>query len=165
MFTLGLGILLGLLSISFMIAAALAAIGVSVAVGVWVRWRRYCRTCGDPRRRALMRYARSRWPAFIEAFEHRRPDQRFFVKTPISRDGRTERMWVMVTAIEGGRVLGELDNDSAVEPGLHMGVRVVTPENSVCDWMFTDGPGVVGGFTARRMPTPQALPAVDAGGV
>ncbi len=104
--------------------------------------------CGDdPRLKAAVASARSRWPQFVTAFENRRSDQTFSIKARIGDESIAEFMWVAVTGLENGWIYGRLDNDPIELDTIRCGDRVRVHLKDLNDWLYTDDDRVQGGFT------------------
>ena len=101
----------------------------------------------DPRLLAAVREARRRWPEFVAAFEQRDSGQIFSAKIPLREKGRTEYMWVSVSALENGMIYGRLDNEPVKVKNLGVGSRVRVPVGDLHDWLYTRGDLLAGGFT------------------
>jgi uncharacterized protein YegJ (DUF2314 family) len=113
----------------------------------------------DPLMQKAVAKARARWPEFLAAYE-RNAGKDFAVKAPVTVGGSTEFIWIAVTAIEGDRVYGILDNDPVNLGRLQRGSKVAVRVSDLNDWMYLSPRGQVeGGFTlnavfkaARRRP-------------
>jgi uncharacterized protein YegJ (DUF2314 family) len=101
----------------------------------------------DPRLKAAVARARRRWPQFVRHFEQRRPEQSFSVKARIGNADAFEFMWLTVTGLEHGFIYGRLDNDPIELTTICCGDRVRVAVKELNDWLITDGPDMVGGFT------------------
>jgi uncharacterized protein YegJ (DUF2314 family) len=93
--------------------------------------------------------ARRRWPEFVHAFAHRRPDQQFAIKKRFDDGKIAEHMWATVSAISGSTVYGQLNNKPNRIKSLKFGDKVTFPESEVEDWIYTDGPNKIGEFHAK----------------
>src|SRR5260370_22146557 len=60
----------------------------------------------DPRLAKIVAEARSRWPEFVDAFQHRMRGDSFLVKAPFGDGENCEWMWLEVKSIEDGNVTG-----------------------------------------------------------
>lgn len=105
----------------------------------------------DERLKAAVEEARRRFPDFVSAFEQREHGQLFSVKTPVTRGGNTEYIWITVTAIENETIYGELGNDPVDLPGLACGDRVKVDVPEVVDWMYLEDDEMQGGFSVRAI--------------
>jgi uncharacterized protein YegJ (DUF2314 family) len=105
----------------------------------------------DPRMRAAVREARRRWPEFVSAFERRQPGQNFAVKLAFHDDTCHEFMWVAVSALEGNRIYGKLDNDPVQVKNIRCGSYVHASIDELNDWAFTRGEDMFGGFTIKAI--------------
>lgn len=103
----------------------------------------------DPRMQAAVTEARRRWPEFAAAFESRKPDQLFAVKSPFSDQDHTEFMWLRVTGIENDVIYGILDNDPVDVSTVKSGDRVRVNVADLNDWMIGDDQSLRGGFTVK----------------
>ena len=106
----------------------------------------------DPRMAAAVEEARRRWPEYVAAFESSRPGQRFAAKAPISDGTHTEFMWIAVTAIEGDRIFGTLENEPVEVRGVRFGSKLSIPLGDLNDWVISDErgmDGIIGGFTIK----------------
>lgn len=104
----------------------------------------------DPRMQAAVAEARRRWPEFVAAFERRTPRHKFAVKAPFTEGEHTEFMWLMVTALEGDRILGTLENEPVELKRLRYGSKVSVRCADLNDWVISDGQNVeAGGFTIK----------------
>jgi uncharacterized protein YegJ (DUF2314 family) len=101
----------------------------------------------DPRMLAAVREARRRWPEFVTAFEQRDSGQIFSAKIPLREKGRTEFMWISVSALENGMIYGRLDNEPVKVKNLRSGSCVRVPVRDLNDWLYTRGDLMAGGFT------------------
>jgi uncharacterized protein YegJ (DUF2314 family) len=101
----------------------------------------------DPLMEAAVAEARRRWPEFTAAFSRRHPEHHFSIKAPITRGGRTEHIWIEVSAIHGDEVRGKLGNDPVDLGDLKLGDPLTVPVSQIEDWLYvlTDRP--IGGFT------------------
>jgi uncharacterized protein YegJ (DUF2314 family) len=105
----------------------------------------------DPLMRKAVATARERWPEFVAAFEAG-GGENFSVKAPVGHAGRTEFIWIGVTAVEGDRVYGTLANDPADLGPLKLGSKVSVKVSDLNDWCYIDaGKGLVGGFTIEAV--------------
>jgi uncharacterized protein YegJ (DUF2314 family) len=105
----------------------------------------------DPRLLAAVREARRRWPEFVAAFEQRDSGQIFSVKIPLRQKGRTEYMWMSVSALENDMIYGRLDNEPVKVKHLRAGDRVRIPVSDLHDWIYTRGDFLAGGFTIAAL--------------
>lgn len=92
--------------------------------------------------------AKARFPEFVEAFRQRRGNL-FSVKAPVSREDRTEHIWIDLVAIEGDELRGVLGNDPLDLPGLRMGSAIVVPVSDVEDWVYVRDGKMAGGFSTK----------------
>jgi len=91
--------------------------------------------------------AREHWPRFVAAYEQS-AGEHFTVKAPITYADTTEYIWLTVTAMEGDRVLGVLDNEPANLGPYKLGSKVVIALKDLNDWCYIDGEGnLQGGYT------------------
>lgn len=105
----------------------------------------------DPLLQKAVAEARARWPEFVSAYE-RRAGESFSVKAPVTVGDNTEFIWISVTALEGGRIYGTLDNDPVNLGQLKCGSKVFVPVADVADWMYLDPQrGAVGGFSVKAV--------------
>jgi uncharacterized protein YegJ (DUF2314 family) len=91
----------------------------------------------------------SAWPGVRDRFSRGlSPRQKLFVKRgfPVADDGQ-EFMWVAVTDLQNGEVVGMLANDSAYEKDMRAGKRVRFAEADIFDWMLMDGKNREGGYS------------------
>lgn len=105
-----------------------------------------------PRMVEAVEEALRRWPEFAAAFEKREPanDDRFIVKGEFVEGSLSEFMWVAVTSIEGGKIVGTLMNDPHQLQSVHRGKTVTVELDRLNDWLYPDEKGeAVGGFTLR----------------
>jgi uncharacterized protein YegJ (DUF2314 family) len=101
----------------------------------------------DPRMQEAVLKAQDTWPEFVAAFEANR-GKLFSIKAPVSHSGKTEFIWVQVTAVEGDHVYGKLANDPANLGPLKVGSKVKVPLSDLNDWCYIDAQGnLQGGFT------------------
>lgn len=103
----------------------------------------------DPRMKAAVDEARRRWPEFLAAFESRKPDQMFAIKSPFTDADDTEFMWLQVTGIENDVIYGILDNDPVDIGTVKSGDKVRVQVADLNDWIFGEGGSIKGGFTIR----------------
>jgi uncharacterized protein YegJ (DUF2314 family) len=99
--------------------------------------------------------ARRRWPEFVHAFAHRRPDQQFAVKKKFDDGKVAEHMWATISAINGATVYGQLNNTPNRIKKLKFGDKVTFPDSEVEDWIYTDGPNKIGEFQTKVAQTHQ----------
>lgn len=106
----------------------------------------------DPRFKAAVEEARTRWPEFAAAF-HANPkaEAPFIVKAKFEEGGRTEFMWATVTAIEDGAIHGTLENTPNELRGIRAGDAVRIALEDLNDWLYLKGEEPVGGFTQKVM--------------
>lgn len=105
----------------------------------------------DPLMRMAVEKARSGWPRFLAAFESRQGEN-FTVKAPVSRDGKTEFIWIAVTAVEGERIYGTLGNEPADLGPLKLGSKVSVNVSELNDWCYVDPQGnPIGLFTVAAV--------------
>jgi uncharacterized protein YegJ (DUF2314 family) len=103
----------------------------------------------DPRMQAAVAEAKQRWPEFLAAFEARR-GQNFSVKAPITRQDKTEFIWVEVGSVENAVIYGTLANDPIDLGGLKLGSRVRVPLGEINDWGYLDDrEELIGAFTMK----------------
>lgn len=108
-------------------------------------------SANNERVNAAAEMARERWPEFLRAFE-RRAGRHFAAKGPVSHGSATEFIWIMVTAVEGQRVFGTLENDPADLGALKYGSKVSIELPSLNDWCYVDPHGKLqGGFTIQAI--------------
>jgi uncharacterized protein YegJ (DUF2314 family) len=103
----------------------------------------------DPRMKAAVREAVSRWPEFVAAFEASLPPERerFIVKAEFREGRKSEYMWVSVREIDDRGVSGVLMNDPHELIEVHRGAIVSFPLTRLSDWIYPEGDSHVGGFT------------------
>jgi len=92
------------------------------------------------------RVAQRRWREFCDAFASNSGNG-FSVKAPITRDGRTEHIWVDVEEITPICVWGLLGNEPSDLPGLRLGSRVEVPLDDIEDWSYLRDGKTIGGFS------------------
>ena len=101
---------------------------------------------------AAIAEAKRRFPEFEAAFHSRlSKEDPFLVKLPFGEDNSVEHMWVSVSAIEGGEIVGTLENKPMRQPGLKQGSMVRRATGDVSDWIFKAGETVVGDFTSDAL--------------
>jgi uncharacterized protein YegJ (DUF2314 family) len=101
----------------------------------------------DPLMKQAVEKARRDWPKFVAAYEAG-AGENFSVKAPVTHAGRTEFIWVSVTAFEGDSIYGELGNDPGNLGALKLGSKVSVPVADLNDWCYIDSKGnLTGGFT------------------
>jgi uncharacterized protein YegJ (DUF2314 family) len=103
----------------------------------------------DPRMKAAVEEAKSRWPEFVEAFQKRQSGENFAIKAPIRSGENCEFIWIEVTAMEGERIHGKILNEPLDLPGYAMNSAVTVELKDLNDWMVWDGEEMKGGFTAK----------------
>jgi len=101
----------------------------------------------DPRMKAAVEKARSRWPEFVNRFESRCSEQSFSVKAPLADGSEKEYIWINVTAIENNVIYGKLGNDPINLPHFKLNDRVHVSVKDLNDWIYTAGEDFHGGFT------------------
>jgi uncharacterized protein YegJ (DUF2314 family) len=105
----------------------------------------------DPLMVAAVEKTRREWPKFLAAFEGR-VGTNHAVKAPVAGGGNTEYIWIAVTAIEGGRIYGELANDPGNLGPLKLGSKVTVNVEDLNDWCYLDEKdNIVGGFTIEAV--------------
>jgi uncharacterized protein YegJ (DUF2314 family) len=105
----------------------------------------------DPLMKEAVAKAREGWPRFVAAFEAG-AGENFSAKAPVSHGGRTEFIWLGVTAVEGERVYGTLANDPADLGPLKLGSKVSVKVADLNDWCYVDpDENLVGGFTIEAV--------------
>jgi len=92
------------------------------------------------------RVAQRRWKEFCDAFASKSGNG-FSVKAPITRDGRTEHIWVDVEEITPLGVWGLLGNEPLDLPGLRLGSRVEVLLDDIEDWSYLRDGKTIGGFS------------------
>jgi uncharacterized protein YegJ (DUF2314 family) len=92
------------------------------------------------------RVAQRRWKEFCDAFASNSGNG-FSVKAPITRDDRTEHIWVDVEEITPVGVWGLLGNEPLDLPGLRLGSRVEVLLDDVEDWSYLRDGKTIGGFS------------------
>ncbi|MCL6504377.1 MAG: DUF2314 domain-containing protein [Pirellulales bacterium] len=101
----------------------------------------------DPQMQKAVAEARARWPEFVSAYEQG-VGEGFCVKAPVTAGDNTEFIWILVTAIEGDRIYGTLNNDPVNLGKLKCGSKVSVPIADLNDWIYLDTQQQpVGGFT------------------
>lgn len=101
----------------------------------------------DPLLQKAVAEARARWPEFVSAYEQG-AGEAFSVKAPVTVADNTEYIWLSVTAIEGDRIYGTLDNDPGNLGRLKRGSKVSVAVADLADWMYiSTKKRLVGGFT------------------
>lgn len=100
----------------------------------------------DPRLRVAEAEARRRFHEFETAFRQK-DGTRFSIKAPVSRDERTEHIWIEVEAILGDKIIGQLANDPVDLGELKLGSRVKVNRAVVEDWTILRGEQSLGMFT------------------
>lgn len=105
----------------------------------------------DPRMKQAVERARATWPEFLAAYEAK-AGEHFAVKAPVTHGGNTEFIWILVTALEGDHVYGELANDPGNLGSLKLGSKVSVAVADLNDWAYIDRQGKpVGGFTIEAV--------------
>jgi uncharacterized protein YegJ (DUF2314 family) len=104
----------------------------------------------DPRMKAAVAEARSRWPEFVQAF-NQRDGELFSVKAPITIEDRTEFIWIKVDGLEPEFIHGTLGNDPVDLPGLKLGDRFEIPLTDLNDWAFVRNGQPFGLFTTKAI--------------
>jgi uncharacterized protein YegJ (DUF2314 family) len=92
------------------------------------------------------RVAQRRWKEFCDAFASNSGNG-FSVKAPITRDDRTEHIWVDVEEITPVGVWGLLGNEPLNLPGLRLGSRVEVLLDDIEDWTYLRDGRTIGGFS------------------
>ncbi len=75
----------------------------------------------------------------------------YTVKIPLTQNGKTEHIWMQLTADEGGKFAGRLANDPVNGNAYKMGDRMTVAQDDVEDWMIRDGRDIYGGYTVRAI--------------
>lgn len=105
----------------------------------------------DPRMLQAVEKAKQEWPVFVAAFEAG-AGENFSVKSPVTRKGSTEFIWISVTSLEGDRIYGTLANDPASLGSLKLGSKVSVTLDELNDWCYCDPQGALrGGFTIEAV--------------
>ena len=104
----------------------------------------------DPRMAAAVEEAIERWPEFVREFNNREEadSEKYIIKAEFTENGKSEFMWVTVTALDSGSVRGILMNDPHELMDVHRGAEVEIGLERLNDWLYPgedDEP--VGGFT------------------
>lgn len=102
----------------------------------------------DPRMKAAVDEARSRWPEFVEAFRTK-DCEHYAIKTPLKDGDNIEHIWVEVDGIETQYVHGTLGNDPVDLPNYKLGDRVEIPVAEIEDWCFMRNNQPSGLFTTK----------------
>ena len=102
----------------------------------------------DPRMKASVEEARSRWPEFVEAFQ-RGDAAHYSVKAPVSDGKNTEYIWIEVKEIDGDNIAGDLANDPVDLQFMKLGSRVRTTLDQLNDWAYINDDELIGGFTVK----------------
>jgi uncharacterized protein YegJ (DUF2314 family) len=106
---------------------------------------------GDPLMVAAVTEARRRWPEFVAAFEQRGANQRFVVKARFREAEDCEYMWAEVESLENNEIFGRLGNKPLKLKQVHEGSRVRIQLEDLCDWIYSEGREVSGGFSLKAV--------------
>lgn len=101
----------------------------------------------DPRLKAAVAEANSRFSEFLTALADRAPADTFAVKAPFTDDFGREYMWVTVSNVDGSHIYGRLENDPATVRTVRRGQPVRVSRSLLNDWLIVRGGERVGGFT------------------
>jgi uncharacterized protein YegJ (DUF2314 family) len=102
----------------------------------------------DPEVIAAIAESRRRWPEFVKLFQEHRPNAMgaAFVSFPVSAGGK-ERVWVLISAIDGGVVRGSIYSEPQHNIERRRGDEVSIPVSEIDDWEYADYKGTfVGPF-------------------
>lgn len=104
----------------------------------------------DPRMKAAVTEARSRWEEFETAFRSGTASH-YSVKAPITIEDQTEFIWITVDAIQGEEISGKLGNDPVNLGNLKMGTSVVVTRSEVTDWVYMRDDMPTGLFSLKAL--------------
>ncbi len=105
----------------------------------------------DPSMQQAVEKAREEWPRFVAAYESA-AGENFAIKAPISHLDATEFIWLKVTALEGDRIYGTLENEPANLGPLKLGSKVSATLADLNDWYYIDPQGTMqGAFTVALL--------------
>jgi uncharacterized protein YegJ (DUF2314 family) len=102
----------------------------------------------DPRMKAAVAEARSRWPEFVEAFQ-KKDCENYAVKAPVTGNGNKEFIWIEVKGLEPEYIHGTLGNDPVNLGNLKFGDQVEVPLKDLNDWVFVRDGKPTGMFTLK----------------
>lgn len=112
----------------------------------------------DAAMNAAMARARETLPRFLAMSKEKVPS-RYSIKMPLTTDGKTEHIWMVVTGYDGTRFTGRLSNKPAFDPAMDVGAQVEVAAGEISDWMVTREDGIYGAYTLRvllpRLPKEQ----------
>ncbi len=93
--------------------------------------------------------ARQTWPEFVAAYEEN-TGENYSVKSPVTRNGNTEFIWISITAIEGEKIYGILGNEPHNLGSLRLGSKVSADIADLNDWGYINSEGeFIGGYTIQ----------------
>ncbi|HKS15777.1 MAG TPA: DUF2314 domain-containing protein [Planctomycetota bacterium] len=104
----------------------------------------------SPAMKAAVAEARRRFPEFVDAF-NRKDGENFTVKAPVTRDDRTEYIWIHVDGLEPEYIHGLLGNEPLDLGELKLGDRVEVKVEDLNDWLYLKDGNWVGLFTKDAM--------------
>jgi uncharacterized protein YegJ (DUF2314 family) len=106
----------------------------------------------DARLEAARQEARATLPQFVEALKAPLNTQKGFSLKVDFHEGKVhEYMWLHKVRAEGFDFTGVLANRPIQLKKLRHGQRVRVKAPAVADWMYTDGGGLVGGYSIRAI--------------
>jgi uncharacterized protein YegJ (DUF2314 family) len=81
--------------------------------------------------------------------------QRFSVVTKLQSPGRTEAVFITVTAIKGNQIMGRIDSEIRGVAGYKAGESIILAESDIVDWVIVRPDGseegnLVGKFLEER---------------
>jgi uncharacterized protein YegJ (DUF2314 family) len=104
----------------------------------------------DPELKKASQEARDHWSEFVQAFSVHNRDEKFAIKAVLYNEGKSEYKWITVGSIYDDKVVGRLNQDSAVLPNVKAGTTVTVKAPDVMDWAYVDSKGVQhGGFSQK----------------
>lgn len=100
----------------------------------------------DPRMKAAVSQARSRFAEFQSAFEAKN-GRDFAIKVPVTEGGNTEHVWVEVGSIGPDEIGGQLASEPVALGDYRLGSRISVKRSEIEDWTFRREDDLVGLFT------------------
>jgi uncharacterized protein YegJ (DUF2314 family) len=105
-------------------------------------------TTANEELKAARQKARDTLPRFV-SLKKSGMKATFTVKFPLTQNGRTEHIWLEVSAMSDRAFIGQLANKPVNGAQYDIGAPMVVHMNDVEDWMVRTGNEIYGGYTAR----------------
>ena len=92
--------------------------------------------------------ARETLPRFQSMLESHEPGT-YSVKFPLTQNGRTEHIWLVVSSVSSKGFTGRLDNEPVNGAAYKMGQEMTVSAGQIEDWMVRTAGGIYGGYVVR----------------